>query len=347
MENSEIKFWARIKGFLILLLLSVATFYAFCRSCWSFEYFPWEGLLQSATIWLLLGYGNSIISSWLDSKFSWILQTFKRFATGFLAMVSYTTVAVYAQALLFSLWFDNTYVGSENFYYSFVTALLITTMMMAIGLGRSFLFSWRQSAINEEKLKRENIQSRFETLKNQVNPHFLFNSFNVLTELVYQDQDKAAQFIQQLSAVYRYVLEKREQEVVSVDDELGFLEKYMFLQQIRFQEGLVFEVNVLSRDARIPPMSLQLLVENAIKHNIVSEDDPLRIQVLEEDGYIEVKNNIQEKRLQEASSGVGLANIEERYKYLSEKEVKISKTEKIFSVKIPLLTIKNHAHITH
>lgn len=347
MENNEIRFWVRIKGFIILLLLSVITVYAFCPKCWSFEFIPWKSLLQSATIWLLLGYGNSFISSKLDQKFSWIHHTFKRFAIGFLAMVTYTTLAVYAQALFFSWLFENSFIGTDDFYYSFVTALLITILMTSIGLGRSFLLSWRQSAINEEKLKRENIQSRFETLKNQVNPHFLFNSFNVLTELVYQDQDKAAQFIQQLSAVYRYVLEKREQEVVLLEDELAFLEKYIFLQQIRFQEGLVFEIAVHSKDAQIPPMSLQLLVENAIKHNIVSEDEPLHIQILEQEGFIEVKNNIQEKRLQEASSGVGLANIQERYKYLSEKEVKISKTEKSFSVKIPILTIKKHAHITH
>ena len=347
MEEKEFNFWGNLKGLVILLLLSVVTVYAFCPPCWTFEFIPWEGLLQSATIWLLLAYGNSYISIKLDQRFSWIHHTFKRFALGFLAMITYTSLAVYAQALFFSWVFGNSIVDTDNFYYTFVTALLITTLMTAIGLGRSFLLSWRQSAINEEKLKRENIQSRFETLKNQVNPHFLFNSFNVLTELVYQDQDKAAQFIQQLSAVYRYVLEKREQEVVLVADELAFLEKYMFLQQIRFQEGLVYDVQVQSVEAQIPPMTLQLLVENAIKHNIVLEDEPLHIRIIEQDGYIEVLNNIQEKRIPEASSGVGLSNIQERYKYLSEKEVKISKSDSTFSVKLPLLTIRKYADTTY
>ena len=126
MENNEIRFWVRIKGFIILLLLSVITVYAFCPKCWSFEFIPWKSLLQSATIWLLLGYGNSFISSKLDQKFSWIHHTFKRFAIGFLAMVTYTTLAVYAQALFFSWLFENSFIGTDDFYYSFVTALLRT-----------------------------------------------------------------------------------------------------------------------------------------------------------------------------------------------------------------------------
>lgn len=347
MKKTEINFWRSFKGLFLLFLLSAITVYAFCPPCWNFEFIPWKNLLQSFTVWVLLAYGNSFISSKLDERISWIHHTFKRLTLGFLAMVSYTTLAVYAQAHFFSWLFENNFISTDNFYYSFLTALLITVMMSAIALGRFFLLSWRQSAINEEKLKRENIQSRFETLKNQVNPHFLFNSFNVLTELVYQDPDKAANFIQELSAVYRYVLEKREQEVVPLEEEITFLEKYIFLQQIRFQEGIIFEIQIQSKDSQIPPMSLQMLIENAIKHNVVAEDQPLHIQIIEQDAYLEVRNNLQEKRLQEASSGLGLSNIQERYKYLSEQEVKISKTDTHFIVRLPLLKVKKHARTAY
>lgn len=347
MKTKKISNWKSLRGFFLLLLLSVLTVYAFCPPCWTFEFIPWKGLLQSATIWVLLAYGNSYINNLLDKKLSWIHHTIKRLTLGFLAMVSYTILALYAQSATFNWFFDQSIVKPEGFTSTLMLSLLITALMTAIGLGRSFLLSWRQSAINEEKLKRENIQSRFETLKNQVNPHFLFNSFNVLSELVYQDQDKAVNFIQQLSAVYRYVLEKREQEVVPLEEEVAFLETYIFLQQIRFQEGIVFDLQLRSMESQIPPMSLQMLIENAIKHNVISEDEPLHIQIFEQDDYLEVRNNLQEKRIHEASSGLGLSNIKDRYKYLSEQKVKIKKTDTHFIVQLPLLKIKKYAHTAY
>lgn len=329
--------------FLTIILLSVLTVYAFCRSCWSFEQIPGQLLAQSAMAWLLLSYGNGFINEYLDKKISWIHQTFTRLLVGFVAMVGYTTLAMYAQAFLFYWLLDRPLLSPGDLSANLLPTLLITAFITTIMLGRSFLLSWRESAINEERLKRENIQSRFESLKSQVNPHFLFNSLNVLTELVYLNQDKAVDFIHQLSAVYRYVLENRENEVVALEEELSFLEKFFFLQKIRFQEGLEMEIEVQSKDSQLPPMALQLLVENAIKHNVVSEEDPLHICIREKEGYLEVSNNLQLKQLHEASSGVGLANIRERYEYLTEKPVHITQTDHHFTVRLPLLKVRKHA----
>lgn len=337
--ETEFKFWTNYKGFALMLMLSVVTVYAFCAHCWTFEEIPWVYLIESAAVWMVLGYGNGFISSFLDEKVSWVSQTQKRLFYGFVAMVIFNFLAIFSLYKLF-IWAFNWSMVNPYSPMPWLIALLMTAIMTS----RSFLYSWRQSAINEERFKMENIRSRFEVLKNQVNPHFLFNSFNVLSELVYQDADKAAQFIQQLSDVYRYVLEKRDHEVVLVQDELTFLEKYLFLQQIRFQEGLLYDIEVRSNEAHIPPMTLQLLVENALKHNVVSEDEPLHIKIFEHDDYIEVCNNLQKKRTPEAASGVGLVNIQERYKYLSENEVKIIKTNTSFSVQIPLLKTRDHAH---
>ena len=347
MKWSKKEIVKEVRIFLTIILLSVLTVYGFCRACWSFQQIPWQVLAQSAMAWVLLSYGNGFINEYLDKKISWIHQTFVRLLIGFVAMVGYTTLAMYAQAYFFYWILDRPMVSPQDLSSNLLPTLLITAFITTIMLGRSFLFSWRESAINEEKLKRENVQSRFESLKNQVNPHFLFNSLNVLAELVYLNQDKAVDFIHQLSGVYRYVLENREQEVVSLEEELSFLDKFLFLQKIRFQEGLEVEIEVQSKESQLPPMALQLLVENAIKHNIISEEEPLHICIIEKDDYLEVSNNLQIKRLHEASSGVGLPNIKERYRYLSEKEVQVIQTDQIFLVRLPLLKIKRHARTAY
>jgi LytS/YehU family sensor histidine kinase len=208
------------------------------------------------------------------------------------------------------------------------------------------LLSWRQAAINAEKLKTESIASRYESLKNQVNPHFLFNSLNALSNLVYEDQELAIKFIRKLSEVYRYVLDTRNQEVVKLSDELAFLDSYIFLQKIRYEDNLKININLPRHtEAMIPPLSLQMLVENAIKHNIVSEDEPLHIDLfMEDDDYIVVRNNLQKKNIGEvppggASPGIGLANIKSRYETLTQKAVEVGSTPHDFLVKIPVLKL--------
>lgn len=347
MITSNKRVLSEVKRFAGVLLLSFLSVYVFCTSCWSFEQIPWITLSYSAVAWLLLFYGNGFIHDYLDNHFSWLHQMTIRLVLGFVAMIGYTILAMYAMAYFFLLVLEKPLVYPSQISGNLWPTLLITSLITAVMLGRSFLFSWRESAINEEKLKRENIQSRFESLKNQLNPHFLFNSLNVLAELVYLDQDKSVQFIQELSGIYRYVLDKREKEVVLVAEELAFLDKYFFLQKIRFQEALQVDIQVSSVESFIPPMALQLLVENAIKHNIVSEEQPLQIRILERENYLEVSNNIQPKKLMEPSSGVGLPNIKERYSFLSKQEVEVVQNSDFFTVRLPLLNIKKHAHTAY
>lgn len=204
------------------------------------------------------------------------------------------------------------------------------------------MLSWRQAAIESEKLKTERVSSQYESLKNQVNPHFLFNSLNALTALVYEDQDQAAKFIKKLADVYRYVLDNQQKEVVPLSEEIRFVEAYVFLQKIRFEENLQVTIQVpADTQAMVLPLSLQMLVENAIKHNIISDDEPLHIQVyLEEEEFIVVKNNLQLKTSHEYSSGLGLKNIQSRYEYLSKKEISVLNSADEFIVKLPLLNLQ-------
>jgi LytS/YehU family sensor histidine kinase len=177
-------------------------------------------------------------------------------------------------------------------------------------------------------------------LKNQVNPHFLFNSFNALSNLVYEDPDKAVKFIKQLSEVYRYVLDTRDREVVSLEEELRFLQSYIYLQKIRFAEKLTIDIQLENVNSQIAPLALQILVENAIKHNIVSEDDPLQVKIYPDNGFIAVENNLQKKSMGvEPSAGVGLENICRRYEFLSDKKVEILEDTDRFLVKLPILLV--------
>ncbi len=201
----------------------------------------------------------------------------------------------------------------------------------------NFYCRGRQATLDAEVLQKENIIAKYESLKSQVSPHFLFNSFNALTNLVYEDQDKAAKFIKQLSEVYRYVLDTRDKEAVPLDEEVKFLTAYLFLQQIRFGNKLKLDIQLDGTRSLVAPLVLQMLVENAIKHNIISEENPLKIYLRVEDGFIVVENNLQKKSVMlEESAGVGLDNIVRRYAFLSDKAVEITTGER-FTVKLPVI----------
>ena len=188
-------------------------------------------------------------------------------------------------------------------------------------------------------LQEENIVSQFETLKSQVNPHFLFNSLNVLTSLIYIDQDKAAKFVVQLSRVYRYALENRERDLVELQEEMPFVESYIFLLKTRFENNLIVEMEIGKGEGhkKIAPMVIQMLLENAIKHNVISRSKPLTIRLETADGAISVANNLQLKSSTEVSSRIGLENIRKRYEYLTRKEISVSDDNGFFRVEIPLL----------
>jgi LytS/YehU family sensor histidine kinase len=205
--------------------------------------------------------------------------------------------------------------------------------------GREFLLQWKQSAVEAERYQKQSMEATYENLKSQVNPHFLFNSLNALTNLVYEDQDKAAKFIKQLSEVYRYVLDTRDKEVVDLSEELKFLEAYVYLQQIRFGEKLSVNLKVDSVQSMVAPLAIQMLFENAIKHNEISEENPLTISIYAKDNFIVIENNLQPKSLiGQASSGLGLENIKKRYEFLTEKPVDIIKDDSLFQVKLPLIS---------
>jgi two-component system, LytTR family, sensor kinase len=220
--------------------------------------------------------------------------------------------------------------------------VLMSVLLLTLEVSTQFFRHWKNSLVEIEKYRAESLQAQLQNLKNQINPHFLFNNMSVLSSLVYKDQDKAVDFINQLSKVYRYLLDNQNSELVTVDEELVFLRSYIFLLQIRFDRNLVIHVDVNKEDLTrlIPPMALQILIENAIKHNETSSEHPLMISVDSADGKIIVANNLRLRHQHEPGSQTGLKNIRARYRFFTTDPVEVISNSTFFIVKIPLLSSK-------
>jgi sensor histidine kinase YesM len=198
---------------------------------------------------------------------------------------------------------------------------------------------WRESALRASNLEKEKSQVQFDNLKNQLNPHFLFNSLTSLDSLIQENPPLARDFLQQLSKVFRYVLKNKEKGLVSLETELSFIKHYVGLLKTRFGESLRVDYAIAedALDLQITPVTLQILIENAIKHNIINENNPLTIHIRSEGDTLLIENNIQKKKQVETSNGQGLINLKTLYSFLSNREIVINTEEDIFSVKIPLI----------
>jgi two-component system LytT family sensor kinase len=199
-------------------------------------------------------------------------------------------------------------------------------------------YQTQQMGIELERTHAVNLGAQYELLKQQVNPHFLFNSLNTLKSMVEIQDPQSADFILKLSDFYRFTLESRKLDLIPVKEELQILDSYVYLLKARFEDGFILNNNIDPKqyDSAIPPFTLQLLIENCIKHNVVSLDKPLEIKLYTENDFLVIENQIQLKR-GVLSTGVGLDNINQRFMHLVHKEIEIDKTETIFKVKIPLI----------
>lgn len=217
-------------------------------------------------------------------------------------------------------------------------SVLVTFTISSIYASVSFFIQWKSNLQRAQALEKANMEARYETLRNQVNPHFLFNSLNTLLMLV-GDNPVAARYVESVSEFMRYMLNSREKEAVLLRDELKMAREYVFIQQNRFGGKLTvdFEVGEAFYHFAIPPLALQMLIENALKHNVISREHPLQVKVyIAGNNFLVVENNIQPKLEQEPSTGVGLENIRNRYLYLSGKEVIVKQEEGLFTVMLPL-----------
>lgn len=293
-----------------------------------------------------LGFGNGFINVLLDKKWDWLEQTNLRVYFGILFTVLYTVPAVLAvnyivfvviQDMPVTNFFSERMIWVNLFYI--ILSLGVSTFMQA----RSFMVKWKQASkfeITQQKIIAGTANAKFESLKNQIDPHFLFNSLNVLSSLIEENPDNAQRFTTSLSKIYRYVLEQKDKELVSVEDELSFAKTYMNLLKMRFENSLFYELptTAINPEARVVPLSLQLLLENTVKHNVVSEQKPLHIRIFIDGDYLAIQNDFQKKEVLQDRQGVGLQNIVNRYGIITNRKVLIEQNEETFTVKIPILT---------
>ena len=328
---------AALSGFAVMFLFA-NPFTVFERGGWGLLWaYYWRSGLGTAILWQ----GNAYLSNLPDRWVTWVEAPVRRLLLGIGVTVAFTCLAW----ILISWLFQITNYGRDLFalvrnleFRDFVTPLLITFFISIFMHGRAFLISWKDTLVEAERLKKEQVSARYEALKNQVNPHFLFNNLNVLAALVHKDADQAEQFIRQLSTVYRYVLESQDKEVVPLEEELAILRAYLFLMDIRFGASLQVDIRVAEpASGQVAPLTLQMLVENALKHNEVSKANPLHVDIFQENGYLVVRNNRQLKNTLPESTGVGLPNIQAQYHVLTGKEVLITESDTYFTVKVPFI----------
>ena len=304
--------------------------------------------LISGMYTFFIGLGNGFLNDYLDSKFSWTDETRKRTIAAIVGTLVMNIALVYFCNYLNFIVIqgknpEKFFNGEMNFINWFFINFAI--MISAIGHARGFMAAWKNSTkkeVVEQKLIAKSANAQFESLKNQLDPHFLFNSLNVLDSLIEENPVQAQRFTNSMSKIYRYVLEQKDKELVSVEEEIDFAKTYCELLKTRFEDAVTFDFNISEEDKKgfVVPLSLQLLLENSIKHNFATSSKPLNIKIFTEKGNLIIENNLQTRELPNTSTGVGLANIVSRYNLLTERNVFVEKSEAFFRVKLPILTEK-------
>lgn len=225
-----------------------------------------------------------------------------------------------------------------HFVFIGLTAFFGSSVMNLGFIANHFFEQWRKNAVRAANLEREKAQVQFDNLKNQLNPHFLFNSLASLDSLILDNPALARQFLQQLSKVYRYVLKSQDEGLVNLKTEMDFVSNYLSLLSIRFASHLSVELSLEEKDQnyQLVPMTLQILLENAIKHNVIDSDHPMTIKIRSQDEWMEVWNSLHRKQRVEGSNGKGLANLSSLYEFLGGRPMEIQQGEHYFSVRVPL-----------
>lgn len=286
---------------------------------------------------------NAYYFNFLNTKVNWQRYQKYRILIGFIGSVFLTIVCIFFIRLFIGTAIEgftvSEFIESER-TVNYILSLILTLIFSLIFHVIYFYKELQKNKVKEQKVIAGTASAKFDALKNQLDPHFLFNSLNVLTSLIEENPESATQFTTALSKVYRYVLEQKNKDLVTVDDELDFARTYMQLLKMRFEDSIIFEIpeKALNPESKVVPLSLQLLLENAVKHNIVTSGKPLHIKIYEENDELVIENNIQLKQVVKKSSGVGLNNIKQRYGILTKRQVIINEQSGNFKVSIPMLT---------
>ncbi|MEM1134910.1 MAG: histidine kinase [Bacteroidota bacterium] len=289
--------------------------------------------------------GDIFILKYFRKKFSGIKLTTYRVITTVFFILVYTIVVKLILDFTFEYigWVTNP--DANSFYDGLRISIITTIIINALYEAFYFFSQWKKGMLEAEKLKTQQLKMELSVLKNQISPHFLFNSLNTLVTLIGEDQKIASEFTEKLSEVYRYILQNKEKELVKLQTEVAFVESYLFLLKMRFGNNLKFEKKIDKEQLEkyVPPLTLQILVENAIKHNIVSLSMPLTVEIYSHNAStLIVQNTLQKKKNVKDSTRTGLENIKKRYQFLTKQKLDIITTTNYFMVALPLIEVREN-----
>ena len=301
-------------------------------------------VMYSTGLWLT----NGFMVTWLNRRYTWTERPVRRLLLTLAVSLggSVLVILLMNAVLLLLMGKPLARLWSDGMYWQILVPVVITVIISLFSHSRAFFLQWREAAVRAERLEKETAVARLDSLRRQVDPHFLFNSLNALTSLVEeQDPARAVRFIRQLSQVYRYVLDSESHELVPLAEEIAFAESYLYLQQTRLGDALAVEMDLPTAAVApysVPPLALQLLLENVLKHNAAYQANPLRLRVtLDPVAHtLTVRNTRRPRRLAPGeSSGRGLANLAARYAFLTDKPLTASEEAGEFVVTLPLLVV--------
>lgn len=299
-------------------------------------------ILSNLMLTLGLWAGCVYIVNYLWTKYPWQLHPIKHLLIELGSILIFTniflSILVYVTLRYFD--FGNESFSSGELFQNYLEVNLITLLITAIHEAIYFYRQWKENFSKSARLEKDHIQAKYEALKTQINPHFLFNSLNSLVGLVDENKE-AVDYIDNLSDFLRYMLKSNDHELVSLRSEIEILDRYIRLQKTRFNDNLQFMIDINEKyyHYSVPPLVIQMLVENAIKHNVISKEYPLTISIKAQKESILIENNLQLKS-EVVSTGQGLNNIQQRYAFFTTHEVIIKQTPAKYSVEIPLLIVE-------
>jgi hypothetical protein len=291
---------------------------------------------------ILLWVGNRQLTVRLDTILPWSRYGNWRFFAQLFLGLSYLLILINVIYYGIKIFLTDDPPTLEQLIVMNVWGSAIFIPLFSLYFSLHFLRHWRESELAVEKIQRERMRSQLDSLKNHLDPHFLFNNLNILSALIDKDQTASKVFIEKFAEVYRALLNTKSEDLIPLQDELSFIESYVYLIRVRFENLIIFESELHDTVSRmLPPLTLQMLVENAIKHNVISESKPLKINLSEKDRYLVIRNTVYAKPGRErAVGGTGLENIRMRYSHFTDLPVVIEQTDQFFEVQIPLLAIE-------
>ena len=298
--------------------------------------------LYTIMIAFVIWEGNRYLHFTLRSYFDWINKPLQKITVLILSIIFYT---VPVSVLLLVGWYHLFSGGAINWNAITESSLIILIAVIFITHVYETVFMVKESEtemLRNEQLERARAEAQLEALKNQIDPHFIFNSLNTLSHLIEEKPARAKQFNDSLAEVYRYILQNKARDLVLLRDEVDFVTTYFHLLKIRFEDAVQLRIEIpemVLDQYLIPPISLQVLAENAIKHNQFSEAEPLLLEIELKEEMLLVQNEIRLKVLRKASSRIGLQNLRERYRLTTNRVITVEDDEKLFTVKLPILKI--------